>query len=206
MKILIVMVLVLMSSGIVAKPLPLALSGQIYDNQQLPFIAHHGTGRFGRYLTMTIAYPPMKALFEQFSSQYQQTLKSRGEAHITVVTPVEYDQLLRAKLNIKQLDEIALKANIQHARFKVVCLGRGQANVNGIIESTYYVVLNSDDLVDIRRQIQQLYIKNGGLAKDFEPTHFYPHITLGFSHRDLHQSDGVRKDKTSCFSDLKVVD
>ncbi len=176
------------------------LSAEIYNNQQQQFIAHHGEGRFGSYLTMNINYAPMKDLFDQVAASYPAKLKSRGEAHVTVVTPPEYYDQLRSHLSMVEID--ALAANIQSSTFSVVCLGRAAVEINQQQQSALFIVLDSPELLAIRQQIQALYVKKGGNAADFNPTHFYPHITLGFTARDLHESDGVIKDKKSCYAQL----
>lgn len=183
----------------------LVLAKQVHNNQQLSFTPHHGEGRWGKYLTMNINYAPINQLFNQLSPQRPKPLKNRGEAHITVITPVEFYQVLGKKLSIEQISQIARDHHIQSATFEVVCLGRGQATVENVLEETFFVVVNSKDLVNIRRKIQALYIEQGGAAEDFNPNHFFPHITLGFSARDLHENDGVIKNSASCYRQLQLL-
>jgi hypothetical protein len=178
------------------------LSNKIHSNDAKPFIQHKGAGRFGSYLTMTINYPPVRALFKQLA-EGETKLKTRGEAHITVVTPLTFYDVLSKKISIEQINKIALKQKIQSADFEVVCLGRGQATIKDKLESAYFVVVKSKALLSIRRDIQASYVKQGGQAGDFAPEHFYPHITLGFTARDLHISDGVIKDRRACIASLK---
>ena len=174
---------------------------QIHDNTKQVFIPHHGEGRFGSYLAMNINYPPILQLLKQLQ-QSEGQLNARGEAHITVLTPIEYFDVLRNKLTIEQIDQVARAQDIQASQFKLVCLGRGQAILKSGWQQTYFVVVKSEALLKLRQTIQALYIKHGGVAKDFEPTEFYPHITVGFSERDLHLSDGVIKDKQACYAQV----
>lgn len=174
------------------------LSKKVTDNQSLPFISHAGTGAFDSYLTMEVQYSPVESLFQQVQQQEKVKLKNRGEAHITVITPVEYFQVLKDKIQIKEINAIALKHDIQASQFKIECLGRGTARINQRTESTYYLVVSSDKLLNIRKKIQDVFVARGGDAKKFEPQHYFPHITLGFTDRDLHESDGVIKNKKSC--------
>lgn len=37
------------------------------------------------------------------------------------------------------------------------------------------------------------YVAKGGDPGDWDPTWFFPHITLGFTHADLHEHQGVLK-------------
>ncbi|MBL6991931.1 MAG: 2'-5' RNA ligase family protein [Bacteriovoracaceae bacterium] len=178
------------------------LAPEVHNNTDFDFIPHHGGGRFGTYLTMDVNFEPMKNLFEQLSSVNPNRLKTRGEAHITVLTPIEYFDVLKEKVSMTEIDQIALDYNIQASEFEIVCLGRGTAQLGNNEEETFYVVVNSEDLINIRRVIQELFVSRGGDADAFNPESYYPHITLGFSKRDLHESDGVIKNSQSCYADL----
>lgn len=178
------------------------LPKDVHHNAQFDFIPHHGEGPFGTYLTMEINYKPMKYLFDQVNRVHPRNLKNRGEAHITVITPVEYNKVLRPFVSMKEIDQIAQMMYIQQSQFQVVCLGRGVANLNGKREETFYVVVKSEDLLDIRRQVRDLFVARGGDARAFNPEHFFPHITLGFTARDLHESNGVIKNSRSCVARL----
>jgi hypothetical protein len=200
-KLLLMCVALLPSVGVGAQK-SFYLDGVIHQNAPLAFKPHHGSRPFGSYLTMNVNYQPMAQLLTLFSTHYQHPLKSRGEAHITVITPVEYDKVLKKHITISEIDHIALAMNIQSSAFEVVCLGRGKARVSQKVEETFYVVLNSTDLLAIRQKIQDLYVKKGGDAKDFLVQHYYPHITLGFTSKDLHEGDGVIKNTQSCYAKL----
>lgn len=130
---------------------------------------------------------------ESTSGQPPKTaLKHRGEAHITILTPPEFN-LLKDKLTMKEIEAIAQAQGLQISQWTPVCLGRGQHKN----ESTYYVVVQSQDLFMIRQAISREYIARAG-RNNFAADHFYPHITIGFTDRDLHEADGVIKDKNSC--------
>jgi hypothetical protein len=113
-------------------------------------------------------------------------LLTRGEAHLTVLTPPEYMRI-EGKLRKKILSEM----KTADGDLKAVCIGRGQAELNGKMEYAYYVVVDAPAIRAIRQK--------------YHLVDFYPHITLGFSKRDLHFEDGVRKDKTTCVADLTVA-
>jgi hypothetical protein len=116
------------------------------------------------------------------------SLITRGEAHLTVLTPPEYMRI-EPKTRKKILDE--MKEALASAEVKPVCIGRGQANLNGKDEFTYFVVVDAKAVRAIREK--------------YHLQEFYPHITLGFTKRDLHVEDGVHKDKASCISQLAVT-
>ncbi|MCO4794071.1 MAG: hypothetical protein KC493_10180 [Bacteriovoracaceae bacterium] len=178
----------------------LSLHTNVQDNSKLKFKSHKGEGKYSTYLSMDIQYSPIKKLWRDVEKETSLTLKNRGEAHITVITPPEYFNQLKGFVTIEEIETIAKKRKIQSSDFKVICLGRGLKDN----DSTYYVVVESKDLELIREEIEKLFFKNGGKKGTFKANHFYPHITVGFTKRDLHESDGITKGKDSCFLDLSM--
>ena len=169
----------------------------------VPFLAHEGVGAFDSYLSMNLPFAPAEALWKALEKELKQPLKNRGEAHITVISPPEFSQVLGKVLTIKEINEIATKMAIQNARFTSLCLGRAQINLEGKPEQAYFVVVRSEDLVNIRRAIFERYVTKGGEASLWDPLHFYPHITIGFTKQDLHEEgNGVRKGINACFCEL----
>ena len=179
------------------------LSNAVHENSTLKFKPHQGPGEYDSYLSMEIQYEPMADLFKQLLLDRRESLTNRGEAHITVVTPVEFYKRLRPLgIKIQQIDAIALEHRIQFSEFTPICLGRGQIKIGNNLEETYYVVVNSPDLLSIRKVVYELVLSKGGSKEDFDPDHFFPHITLGFTKRDLHESDGILKGPKTCWADL----
>jgi len=179
------------------------INPNIHNNKNIQFISNKAKGAFGTYLTMNINYSPMRELFSSFTkSEPNIKLKSRGEAHITVITPIEYNKVLKNKITIKEIEQIALKNKIQSSKFEITCLGRGQKIIDNKNEQTYFIVVKSKNLLDIRTEIQELFISKGGNPKDFKANNYYPHITVGFTKRDLHENDGIIKGKNSCYKEI----
>lgn len=197
--------LLLISAKTFAGPAEFKLSKSVFENSSLPFISHQGSGPFDTYLTMEIQFEPMAELFRQLLVLKRMPLTSRGESHITVITPIEFNDVLKTKLSMIEIDQIAKKSGIQSSVFDIVCLGKGSLEIEKKLEQTFYVVVRSSALVKIREEVQKLFIKKGGDSSLFKPAQFYPHITLGFTKRDLHESDGVTKDERSCFGDLSLL-
>jgi hypothetical protein len=182
------------------------LNSAIKNGNSVDFIKYEGAGQWGSYLAMNLPYGPMADLFQQLKQNEKKVLINRGEAHITVITPVEFWNNLRPHgVSIMEINQIAVASNIQNSAFDIICLGKDNALVNGKIEQTFYVVIESKDLLNIRLQIQKLLISKGGKPKDFEPKNYHPHITLGFTVRDLHESDGVIKDLNSCVGRIELI-
>lgn len=174
----------------------------VQHNADLKFISHQGDGRFATYLTMEVQYTPVKKVFEQIQTKNQLKLKNRGEAHITVVTPIEFFDVLKSHLTMNEIDKLAQTLNIQRAGFEIKCLGRGQVTAEGKTDQTFYIVVNSVKLLEIRKEIQKLFEQKGGAVNAFKAELFYPHITVGFTTRDLHESDGVIKNESSCVGEI----
>lgn len=169
----------------------------------MTFIEHTGEGAMRNYLAQNVHYPPVERLREDLEAKIGAPLKNRGEAHITVVTPVEYDNVLSPRLPIAKINEIARASSIQSLPFEPVCLGRGQVAIEGRDEQTYYIVVTAPKLVDLRRQIAKAFVDAGGDPAAFRAEDFNPHITVGFTRRDLHAEDGVVKDAKSCLYSLE---
>lgn len=183
-----------------------SLSRQVLDGSSVEFIEYSGDGEWDNYLTVNLPFEPMAELFRQLLIAKRKPLTNRGEAHITVITPVEYWKVLKPKgLSMDEINGLARERNIQATNFEVVCLGRGETLLDKKTEQAYFVVVTSPQLVNFRKDIQSLFVAKGGSAADFVPDQFYPHITLGFTKRDLHESDGIIKDARSCVDSITMV-
>lgn len=182
----------------------LSISKSIYNNENIKSIEHIGEGRFSSYLTMNINYPPMVSLQKQIENKYNVKLITRGEAHITVVTPLEFFDILKEKVSMKEINLIAKKSLVQRTSFNIICLGKGSINIKNKAEETYYIVVKSNELKSIRQKVKRLFVKRGGSKESFNPKKYYPHITIGFTKRDLHESDGIIKNSDSCVNDILI--
>ncbi len=167
------------------------------------FISHQGVKKFESYISLSLNYKPYEALFAELQKPFG-PLKSRSEAHITVITPPEFDEVLSPYLTIDEIELLAKSSHLQQSRLSPVCIGRAQANLSDITQSTYFIVIESTDIITFRRLVFKEFVAKGGSASKFDPENFYPHITIGFSLRDLHESDGVKKGKNACISKLDL--
>ena len=154
------------------------------------------------YLIYNLNYEPFKEFFNKVDQYTYVNLKNRGEAHITVITPIEYKDDLEKYISIKEINDLAVSMNIQKSSYKPICMGKGSKVDNEKYLETYFIVAESEDLLNIRKAIGKLYTDRGG--KKFDPNHFYPHITLGFTDRDLHEADGVIKNQKACMRTLHI--
>lgn len=176
------------------------ISKSIYVNDNLPFESHRGSGPFDTAIAMNIQHAPVKSTRDFLSAYLHYPLlfftgwNKDGEAHITVITPPEYTDVIKKFVSIERIEEIALQNTIQASDLVVLGLGRGVVNINDKAEETYFIIMKSHNLLKIRQQIYEEFVKNGGDKNAWDPKHFYPHITVGYSLRDLHEADGVIKD------------
>lgn len=156
---------------------------------------HLNSDRDPNYLAMKLPYPPFEALRMKLEAKLGRKLNHRGEAHITVLTPPEFATLSRY-LTIHEIHEIALRLRLQNARVSEICLGEGAIKTPAM--QTYFVVVQAPELIAIRRAIRDAVIERGGDRSLLNAEHFYPHITVGFTDRDLHEGDGVTKSPQTC--------
>ena len=183
----------------------LTLPTDVYHNEDEVFYSHIGDGPFDSSLAMSIRYEPIKNLRIQLNKSLEKDLdyfkgwNVEGEAHITVVTPTEYYRVLKTKLSMKEIEAIADRYDIQKAKISILGMGSGKALIDGKNEETYFVIVDSYDLRLIRQMIFYEFTRRGGDRSAFDPTWFFPHITVGFTKRDLHESDNIIKNLRSSF-------
>lgn len=171
-------------------------------NRELSSHPHPHKDEFNKsYLSLELPYAPFESLRLELEKELHTTLKNRGEAHITVITPPEFKKMQK-KLSMKEIHSLADKKGLQQTPYQVLCVGKGSVLERGETISTYFAVIQAEKLFDIRKGIQELYVKKGGAKEDFNPEQFYPHVTLGFTHRDLHFEEGVIKGANSCIYTL----
>lgn len=184
----------------------IALSAHAYeldrsalDNREVAFIPHTTPKPYLRYVSYEINYPPVRALLEEVKAKVG-PLSDRGEAHITVITPPEFDRVLGKVLTIEEINEVVLAENIQQATYEPVCVGTGSKGDR----KAYYIVVRSPELVRIRRAVHDLYLAKKG-QEQFDPEWFFPHITLGYINGDVHEDDGLYKNEKTCLPDSGVI-
>lgn len=142
---------------------------------------------------------------KQLESKIGLELKHRDEAHVTIVTPPEFSKVLAKKLTMEDISKLAPPEEIQSVPLRILCLGKGEIQRDGKALSAYFLVVESEELIAIRRKIESSFVAKGGTVREFIPEQYFPHISIGFSDRDLHFEDGVVKDKSSCIAPVELV-
>lgn len=198
-------------SHTIEERLPFPYEIQEYQNRKP--VKHAGyydpltqSGKWLNYLVLDLPYEPVQLLRKKIEGlikvDLSETEKKRGkEAHITIITPVEYWNL-HSHLKMQKINQLFLN-RVQALSFEPICIGKGSINEDKL--STFYIVIKSDEIIELRKEIQKIFIQNGGSPTAFQPENYFPHITIGFNQRDLHLSDGVKKDQRSCYINFNNI-
>lgn len=152
------------------------------------------------YIAYSLPYEKYHKIFNRLENKLSRKLQTRGEAHITIITPPEYEKLKLA-LTADQFKQLTHEFLLSKPLFKEVCIGEG-INKAAPEMKTYYIVIQSEQMLQFRQKLSD--IAKLPVAQ-FNPNEFYPHITLGFTDKDLHIQDGVVKSNTSCSKNLHVL-
>jgi 2'-5' RNA ligase len=160
----------------------------------LCFFSFEAHSALKTYISYDLEYKAFEEMRLKLENTLGTPLKNRGEAHITVITPPEYKKLTMT-LKHEQVHAIANETLVKMPAYETVCVGSGSLKIKEKTEKTYYVVVTAPELLNLRKKLAEA----AKLPKDqFDPDLFFPHVTLGFTTRDLHYEDGVIKDKNSC--------
>ncbi len=150
-----------------------------------------------RYIAKAIPYGPINKVKKLLETRLETTLQARPEAHLTLVTPPEYQELTKV-LKRENILALADRMGIQKSSFSVPCLGKGTKVEGSSIMATYYLVVQDEALTAFRQALAEQFLAQGGKPGQFLPLQYHPHITVAFTKRDLHFEDGVVKDQKSC--------
>ncbi|MCB9254818.1 MAG: hypothetical protein H6617_09065 [Bdellovibrionaceae bacterium] len=166
--------------------------------KDLPFISHTGPGAFDNALALNVPYPPIRQLRSKIEEALGLPLdhfkgwNREGEAHVTVITPPEYANILKPILSMDDIHELAKALSIQQSDLKILGIGSGKKRIGENEESTFFLLVDSYKLRKLRLQIWRRYVKKGGKPQDWDPTWFFPHVTIGFTKTDLHEPDVLK--------------
>ncbi|OFZ18418.1 MAG: hypothetical protein A2X94_15130 [Bdellovibrionales bacterium GWB1_55_8] len=178
----------------------LPLEPNFWNNSGLPFIAFKGEGRFGAGIGMNVQYAPIRNLRGALEAKLGKRLmyfrgwNPGGEAHVTVITPLEYFDILKSHVSMEEIAKIARAHRIQTSDLRVQGVGSGRALINDSSEETYFLLIESRNIRRFRKAVHTAFVAKGGNPSAWNPDHYFPHVTIGFTQRDLHESDGVLKD------------
>jgi hypothetical protein len=173
---------------------------------KVKFESHNVPKPFQTYLQQTLDFNAVKHLFGLLHAT-NPNLQNRGDAHITVINPQEYDQVLsKAGVTMNEIEHIAKRHHIQSARFTPLCMGRSRVTIESGKDEVYFIVVKSPELVKIRQEVQKLYVRKGGEISLFQAEAFWPHVTVAFTKRDVFLfPDQIFKGLNACIKPVKVA-
>ena len=154
------------------------------------------------WIGKNLLFPPFEQIRTQLEKVLARKLKNRGEAHITLLTPPEFFAIqaefkaASKTVTVADIEKVIGAENLQTMEFELVCVGGFKRKVEPFDE-TFYVVVKSQNLLNLRIKIRDFVTKEIGKTL-FVPENFAPHITLGFDQNDMHDKDGAKKDASSC--------
>jgi 2'-5' RNA ligase len=198
MKLQILIILTLLSFKIDAQTndrILIEVSDKIKNTSSMPFYTH----TFNNVLALNIEYSQIKKIRKVIEEKIGQKLKFltawniNGEAHVTTITPPEYKDHLRFHISMTRINQIATEMEIQNTELEILGIGSGNKLIEGKVETTYFVIVDSAKLRRIRHAIFREFVDNGGNPKSFDPAWFFPHITIGYTKSDIHENSGLIK-------------
>ena len=151
---------------------------------------HHGN-----WIGQSLQFAPFDKLRLELEKNLGRHLQNRGEAQITLITPPEFEGL-KSCFSIEEIENLLNRKTIQDASFVPDCIGKGSLGAPPFKQETFFVVVKSPGLLALRKKLEVAAAAKG--CGDFKAARYFPHVTLGFDQRDLHEADGVRKDTHSC--------
>jgi len=200
-------ILTLIFSCLNAKRIDIAM--EIKKTETIPFIEHvidNDSKSYGNALAMNISNLPILLLRKEIEAKLNIKLKyfkgwnEEGESHVTVITPPEFVNHLSEFISMKEINLIAKKNKIQSSDIRILGIGSGKHNEGhegNDDNETFFLIVDSINLRTIRFEIFNLFVRRGGDPKEFDPSWFFPHITIGFISKDIHEPNIMKDIKNS---------
>ncbi|KAI8145379.1 hypothetical protein BJV82DRAFT_603462 [Fennellomyces sp. T-0311] len=145
---------------------PVSIPKNVYKTKNIAFLPHEDW--LGQELDYQYVLPVAQAL-----NTTEEPLLTRGESHITVITPPEFYTLAEANVTIGEINEIALEFRIQSSKFNLVCVGKESLVVDEQKYVVYQLIADAPNLQRIREAVFRLYVSKGG-----NPALFDPHVSF----------------------------
>jgi hypothetical protein len=201
MKALLIVCSIFISLSAMAK-FEITLSKEVYKD-----VAFSSQFLASGALIRNVNYKIVNKLKPQIEKYLGKELQDRGESHITVITPPEGKgwsykdaQGINGLISQEELHKKYFNS-MQSKKFDVVCVGQ-RTNDSG--NQVFYLVVDSNDLMAIRREIQSELESRAKFANNkpvFDALNYYPHITIGFIGGDVHN---VSKGPGTCIQDIDL--
>jgi 2'-5' RNA ligase len=175
----------------------LTLSRKVF--QRVPFSSQYSEEGA---LIRNVYYPAVNDLIPQLNKLYQLDLEDRKEAHITVVTPPEYQKRLKDLFTVNDILS-RYQNGMQGIPFEVVCVGSRKSSTSS--NRVFYLVVKSPKLLNLRFDLAKVAGDRAleqGRPMIFQPEVFWPHITIGYEKGDVFE---FSKGPESCLPGVKLV-
>ena len=153
-------------------------------------------------LIRNVDYPSVHALVSQLNSLYQINLQDRNEAHITVVTPPEFQASIAKFVSASEM-LARYSPSIQSVPFDVVCVGSRKSSTAPNL--VFFLVVKAPGLNAIRNDLAQeaaSRARTRSVPFEFQPEAFWAHITIGFIKGDVFE---FTKGPESCLPDVELI-
>lgn len=162
---------------------------------------------FDNAVALDVNYEPILELRKQLTQtlgrdlKFFQGWKPEGEAHVTTITPVEFRDHLSERLSMKDIAKVITRHRVKNIDLEILGLGHGSLREGADKKETHFLIVRSQALRQVRKEVYDLFLSRGGKPGAFDPDWFFPHITIGYTHRDLHESDGLIKNLKHSFDE-----
>lgn len=154
-------------------------------------------------VTIPLPVAPLQQIRGALEAKLGRKLLPKDTAFITVVSPAEF-RVIGQTLKMNTLDKIVAKEGSMKAAIKALCVKKMTTSLGGKTEESWYVDVESPQLLELRQSIWRRFLVNGGLTGEFLWKRWSPHITVGFTSADSHDEDRVIKDKSECVYRLEA--
>lgn len=159
-------------------------------------------------LIRNVKFSPVDNLRKQLEKKFNISLESRGEAHITTLTPPEAQGWFTDKKGVNYLISTAeiqskYSKSLQNTKFEVDCIDR---KTDGAGKTVFYIVVKAPDLFEVRKEIQNEVERRAEFTNKetfFQSGSYYPHITIGYIGGDVHT--GTKGPKTCIIKNEEII-
>ena len=153
-------------------------------------------------MARNISFEPVSQIRRHIEMRRNLKLRHRGEAHITILTPPEYNQIREwnPSVNMNSINRLVGPV-VQYLHFNVLGIGSVKGlNTNNEISEVFFLVVRSRGL----RAIRKLIAAEWSIPKKiFDPMQQDFHITIGFTVSDLFSRPGFEVRKRQIFTSIR---
>jgi hypothetical protein len=180
----------------------LKLQEEIYDKNQIEFSDFYENGGS---IALKLPNAPVESLRVQVEQLYQlpMPLNHLDPARIEIVSHAEYT-VLREKLTMEEMLAIVKGIRKEFVNYEVQCFGAGTVVDGTEVKSTFYLVTDRVSLKAVRDEIELAFVNAGGDETLFDAGEFLPYISIGYTHDELSEVDGVVKNPASCDPNVDI--